>query len=141
LRVTNGAPLEATHTVEYSLIGAAVVIATAGIALAWFRLRPERLVPKREAPVEEGFERTLVNKYYVDEIYDAGVVRPTVGLSRNLLWKGIDTGLIDGLMVNFFGGRLPRFVGWVGSQLQSGHVGTYAWVLVVGVLFVLGAFT
>ena len=77
----------------------------------------------------------------VDEIYDAGVVRPTVGVSRNLLWKGIDTGLIDGLMVNFFGGRLPRFVGWVGSQLQSGQVGTYAWVLVVGVLFVLGAFT
>jgi NADH-quinone oxidoreductase subunit L len=141
LRVTNGAPLEATHTVEYSLIGAAVLIAVAGIALAWFRLDPERLVPKREAPVEEGFERTLVNKYYVDEIYDAGVVRPTVGVSRNLLWKGIDTGLIDGLMVNFFGGRLPRFVGWVGSQLQSGQVGTYAWVLVVGVLFVLGAFT
>jgi hypothetical protein len=36
---------------------------------------------------------------------------------------------------------VPRLVGWVGSQLQSGQVGTYAWVLVVGVLLVLGAFT
>jgi hypothetical protein len=44
-------------------------------------------------------------------------------------------------MVRFFGARVPRLVGWVGSQLQSGQVGTYAWVLVVGVLLVLGAFT
>jgi hypothetical protein len=39
------------------------------------------------------------------------------------------------------GGFLTRLVGLIGSQLQSGQVGTYAWVLVVGVLFVLGAFT
>jgi hypothetical protein len=39
------------------------------------------------------------------------------------------------------GGLLPRAVGWIGSQMQSGQVGTYAWVLVVGMLFVLGAFT
>ena len=49
--------------------------------------------------------------------------------------------MIDGVMVGFFGARVPRFVGWIGSQLQSGQVGTYAWVLVVGVLFVLGALT
>jgi hypothetical protein len=36
---------------------------------------------------------------------------------------------------------VARFAGWTGSQLQSGQVGTYAWVLVVGVLAVLGAFT
>jgi hypothetical protein len=36
---------------------------------------------------------------------------------------------------------LARFVGWGGSQIQSGQLGTYAWVLVVGVLAVLGAFT
>ena len=141
LRVTHGAPVEATHPVEYALIGAALAIALAGIALASLRLKPARLVPKREAPMEEGFERVLANKYFVDEAYDAAVVNPIVGASRNLLWRGVDVGLIDGLMVNFFGGRLPRFVGWVGSQLQSGQVGTYAWVLVVGVLLVLGAFT
>jgi NADH-quinone oxidoreductase subunit L len=141
LRVTHGAPLEATHSLEYALIGAAVVIAVAGIAFAAVRLKPVRLVPKREAPAEEGFERVLAHKYYVDELYDATVVEPVVGTSRNLLWRGIDVGLIDGLMVNFFGGRVPRFVGWMGSRLQSGQVGTYAWVLIVGVLLVLGAFT
>jgi len=118
-----------------------VLIAVGGIVLAWAMLKPERLVAKREAKQEEGFERVLVNKYYVDEIYDTGVVQPTVGVSRNLLSEGIDQGLIDGVMVKFFGTKVPSFVGWVGSQLQSGQVGTYAWVLVVGVLFVLGAFT
>jgi hypothetical protein len=32
-------------------------------------------------------------------------------------------------------------LGWVGSQLQSGQVGTYAWVLLIGVVAVLGAVT
>jgi len=67
-------------------------------------------------------------------------VRPTVGISRVLLWRGIDQGLIDGAGVNG-SAYLARFVGWVGSQFQSGQLGTYAWVLVVGVLAVLGAFT
>jgi NADH-quinone oxidoreductase subunit L len=141
LRITHGAATEATPTLEYSLIGAAVIIAIAGIVVAWAMLKPARLVPKREARPEEGFERVLANKYYVDEVYDDAVVQPTIGLSRDLLWQGIDNGLIDKVMVTFFGARVPRFVGWIGSQLQSGQVGTYAWVLVVGVLFVLGAFT
>jgi NADH-quinone oxidoreductase subunit L len=141
LRVTHGATAEAAPSLEYMLIGAALLIAIIGIVLAWVLLKPQRLVPKREARPEEGFERVLANKYYVDEIYDEGVVEPVVGTSRSLLWRGIDVGLIDGVMVNFFGGTVPRFVGWVGSQLQSGQVSTYAWVLVVGVLLVLGAFT
>jgi NADH-quinone oxidoreductase subunit L len=82
----------------------------------------------------------LVNKYYVDEAYDAAVVRPTYRLSRGLLWRGVDVGIIDGLAVNG-SAHLAHFVGWVGSQLQSGRVGTYAWALVIGVLAVLGAFT
>jgi len=141
LRVTHGAATEATSTVEYSLIGAAVLIAVAGIVIAWLVLKPDTLVPKREATPEEGFERALVNKYYVDEIYDDAVVQPTVKVSRSLLWEGIDVGLIDTVMVKFFGTWVPSRIGWIGSQLQSGQVGTYAWVLVVGVLLVLGAFT
>jgi hypothetical protein len=68
----------------------------------------------------------------------------------------VDVGLIDGLTRLFvqskdddaapgtsirMGGLLTRTVGLAGSWLQSGQVGTYAWVLVIGVLFVLGAFT
>jgi NADH-quinone oxidoreductase subunit L len=97
-------------------------------------------VPAAQSPEEEGFERVLLHKYYVDEAYDAAVVNPTYQISKRVLWRGIDAGLIDGLLVNG-SSALMRGFGWVGSRIQSGAVGTYAWVLVVGVLAVLGAVT
>ncbi len=138
-RITAGAA-ETSSGLEYGLVGLAVLIAIGGIVLAWAKLDPAQLPRKQEAKPEEGFEKVLLNKYYVDEIYDAAVVRPAYGISRNLLWRGIDQGLIDGVAVNG-SGYFARAVGWIGSQLQSGQVGTYAWVLVLGVLAVLGAFT
>jgi len=140
LRVTLGRIPEAAGNTETFLIGAAVAIAILGILIAVVRLKPARLVPKAQSPEEQGFERVLLDKYYVDEAYDRVVVEPTVGLSRGVLWKGIDQGLIDGVLVNG-SAKLARGLGGVGSWLQSGQVGTYAWVLVVGVLAVLGAFT
>ena len=125
--------------VEYMLVGLALLIAVGGIAFAWTRLKPETLVPKKEAPQEEGIERVLLDKYYVDEIYDATIVQPVVTVSRGLLWRGIDNGLIDGLGVNG-SAYLARFVGFIGSTFQSGRLSTYAWVLTIGVLAVLGAF-
>jgi len=97
-------------------------------------------VPKKDAVAPEGFSKVLEHKYYVDEIYDAGVVQPVLDVSRNVLWKGLDTGIIDGLFVNG-SALLARAIGWMGSQLQSGQVGTYAWVLLIGVITLLGAFT
>ena len=138
-RITQG-PVHLSHSTEYALIGAAVAIAIIGIWIAAARLKPAKLLPKSQAPAEEGFQRVLVNKYYVDEAYDRTVVRPTYATSKNLLWRGIDVGLIDGLMVNG-SAWVARGVGWLGSALQSGQVGTYAWVLVLGVLFVVGAVT
>jgi NADH-quinone oxidoreductase subunit L len=140
LRVTHGVAPHLSHTVEYTLVGAAVAIALVGMAIAIQRLKPARLVPKAQSAEETGIERVLANKYYVDEGYDAAFVRPTYRVSRGLLWRGVDVGIIDGLAVNG-SAYLARFVGWVGSQLQSGQVSTYAWALVIGVLAVLGAFS
>jgi NADH-quinone oxidoreductase subunit L len=140
LRVTGGTPFEMSHGMEYGLVAVAVLIAIAGIATAWTRLDPAKLVPKREAKAEEGFQRVLEEKYYVDEIYDRTIVKPTVGISRALLWRGVDQGLIDGAGVNG-SAWLARIAGSIGSSIQSGQLGTYAWVLVLGVILVVGAFT
>ena len=88
-----------------------------------------------------GVERVLLHKYYVDELYDRVIVRPTVWISRNVLATGVDEGIIDKLLVTWVGTGIPRLFGWFGSRLQSGQVGTYAWVLLIGVIAVLGAFT
>ena len=118
----------------------AVAIAMAGIAFAVVRLKPARLVPKRDAAAEEGFQRVVANKYFVDEAIDDVVVRPTYALSKTFLWRFVDAGLIDGLLVNG-SAAVARGFGWMGSRLQTGNVGVYAWVLVIGVVALLGAFT
>jgi NADH-quinone oxidoreductase subunit L len=127
-------------TTEEMLMGMAVLIAVAGIVYAFARLKPARLVPKRDAIPEEGFEGVVANKYYVDEGLDRAIVTPTYAISRSFLWRVIDNGLIDGLLVNG-SAALARGFGWMGSRLQTGNVGIYAWVLVVGVVVLLGAFT
>ncbi|HEX2721979.1 MAG TPA: NADH-quinone oxidoreductase subunit L [Gemmatimonadaceae bacterium] len=140
--ITAGAATETVHAAntEVALIGLAVLVAIAGMAFAAFRLKPERLVPKAQSPEEQGFERLLANKYFVDEAYDRVIVNPAYQISRSVLWRGIDAGLIDGLLVNG-SSSLARGFGWLGSRVQTGAVGTYAWVLVAGVLAVLGAVT
>ena len=124
---------------EQALIGTAVAIAVAGIAFAFVRLKPAALVPKKDSPPSFGFAKVLENKYYVDEAYDKAIVQPVVNGSKYILWKGVDVGIIDGLFVNG-SALLARALGWIGSQLQSGQIGTYAWVLVLGVIALLGAF-
>jgi NADH-quinone oxidoreductase subunit L len=140
LHITHGEEAHLALGTEFALIGLAVLIALGGIAYAWSRLKPAALVPKAQAPEATGLERVLEHKYYVDEAYDKAIVRPVVGISRRVLWRGMDAGLIDGLLVNG-SGFLMRGLGWIGARLQSGQVGTYAWVLVIGVLAVLGAFS
>jgi NADH-quinone oxidoreductase subunit L len=134
---------ELSHTAEYGLIGAATLAALLGIGVAVLRLKPARLSSKAEAPAEEptAVERVLANKYYVDELYDAAIIQPTLSVSRKVLHSGLDVGIIDRTFVVGIGGKLPRLIASIGSGLQSGRVGGYAWVLLVGVVLVLGAFT
>ncbi|HEV8381677.1 MAG TPA: NADH-quinone oxidoreductase subunit L [Gemmatimonadales bacterium] len=121
---------------EWLLVGIAVATAVIGIVGAWRLLKPERLAPARSAPEERGVARVLKNKWYVDEIYDALIVRPIVWLSREVLWKQIDSRVIDGAAVNG-AARGARALGWANRWLQTGQVGTYVVVFVVGVLLLL----
>ena len=57
-------------------------------------------------------------------------------ISRVLLWKKIDQGVIDGAGVNG-AADLSRATGWLGSRLQSGQVGLYVALFVVGALYVI----
>ncbi len=72
----------------------------------------------------------------MDEVYDAAVVLPLVEGSRTVLWKGVDAGLIDG-MVNGVGAR-SRGIGRIFRLLQSGNIRSYAaWVVLGSVVLLL----
>jgi NADH:ubiquinone oxidoreductase subunit 5 (subunit L)/multisubunit Na+/H+ antiporter MnhA subunit len=72
----------------------------------------------------------------VDELYDFLIVQPLVWLSREVLWKRVDQRLVDGAGVNG-AARATRAFGWLGTRLQTGQVGVYVTLFVVGVLVVL----
>jgi NADH-quinone oxidoreductase subunit L len=121
---------------EWLLVGIAVATAVVGIVGAGQLLKPAALVPARAAPQERGFARVLRNKWYVDEIYDALIVRPIVWLSREVLWKQIDQRVIDGAAVNG-AARGARALGWANRWLQTGQVGLYVAIFVVGVVLLI----
>ncbi|HYK83695.1 MAG TPA: NADH-quinone oxidoreductase subunit L [Gemmatimonadales bacterium] len=130
--------VELPRATEWALVLAAVVVAGLGMVGAWRLLHPEALVPARLAPPERGLGRVLAKKWYVDELYDAVLVRPLLWFSRAVMWKGIDMRVIDGVLVNG-SAAASRALGWVGSRLQTGEVGLYVVLFVIGVLVVLGA--
>ena len=131
-------PHHLSKGVEWALVGFAVLVAAAGIAGAFRLLKPAALVPAAQAAPETGWGRVLWKKWYVDEIYDAVIVRPLIWVSREVLWKRIDQGLIDGIAVNG-AAATSRAIGWIGARLQTGQLGFYVVVFVIGVLFVVGA--
>ncbi len=130
--------VELAHRTEWALVAGAVLVAALGIVGAFRLLKPEALVPARLAPPETGLGRLLWKKWYVDELYDALIVRPVVWLSREVLWKIVDQRIVDGLLVNGTA-KAARAAGWLGSRLQTGEVGAYVVLFVLGVWAVIVA--
>jgi NADH-quinone oxidoreductase subunit L len=123
-------------SVEWTLVAIAVAVAATGIVGAWRILKPESLVPASRAPAESGLAKVLWRKWYVDELYDFVFVRPLLWFSREVLWKRVDQGLIDGAGVNG-AAAAARVLGALGARLQTGQVGVYVALFVIGVLAVL----
>jgi NADH-quinone oxidoreductase subunit L len=125
-----------TGTTEWILLGVAVAIGVVGLWIGYRTTLGQPILPARTAPPETGFARLLYRKYYVDEIYEALFVRPLVWLSDKVLWRVVDQGLVDGLLVG--GGVVgSRWLGRLGSRLQSGQVGLYVLLFLVGAIWVL----
>ena len=122
---------ENAHSLELTLSGVAMAAALLGLIVAW------RMYSKDvKRGTSEGLHKLLYNKYYVDELYQAAVVGPLLWISRNVLWKVVDVGMIDGTVNGIATGTTA--VGDTVRQTQSGNTRSYAvWVL-VGAVVVFG---
>src|SRR5690606_11926243 len=109
-------------------------LATAVVVITASTLGRRRFLPADQAETPTGFLGVLYNKWYVDEIYDAIVVRPVLALSR-FFARYIDRGVIDGLANG--AGYASRAFGWVNSRVQTGLVNGYAFMIVLGALLLL----
>ena len=122
---------------ELGLAALAVAAAAVGtLAAAWLYVwRPE--LPDRIVARAGALYRLVRDKYYVDEIYDALVVRPLVALSDRVLFRGVDAGLIDGVFANG-SARAVRGVAAHGLKyLQSGLAQGYLVTMIAGALAIV----
>lgn len=114
-------------TVEGLLMAGSVLAGACGIGLAYYmyRLRPE--LPALLAGRLAFVHRVLVNKYYIDELYIEGIVRPTLAFSRRVLLRVVDIGCIEAVV-----NGLPRAIGGLAEKMrrvQDGQVSHYlAWM-------------
>jgi NADH-quinone oxidoreductase subunit L len=122
---------------EITFLGISVVVALAGIGLAYFMYVARPTVPVALARGLEPLYTLLFNKYYVDELYMAVVVNPLKGLAGWLAGvfdaRGID-GLVNGI---------AAFFGWSGQttrKVQTGSVRNYALSILLGVVVLVGYF-
>ena len=146
---------EASRSLEIGLMVLSVLVAAVGIALAWrfYVTHPE--ISERLAQRWAGAHRTLSNKYYVDELYNATVISGTKASGRSL-WQ-FDRRVVDGAVngaswltlfsawlsgltdrtvvdgaVNFVGRTLQESSYWF-RRLQTGLVQNYALLMLFGV--------
>lgn len=120
---------------ELALMAVSSLIAFAGIGLATFLWLKNKEIPARLAAQYPGVHRLLLNKYYVDEVYDATIVQPIKVVSTEGLWRGFDVKVVDGAVNG--AGYFVSGVSIVLRLLQNGSVKTYAASMFVGVVAVL----
>ncbi len=114
-----------------------LIMAVAGIALAYVMYIANPLLPVRLAGSFRSIYLFLLNKWYFDELYDAVFVRPAVRLARGL-WQVGDVAVIDGVpngLAEITSGGSRQAV-----KIQTGSLAVYAFVMLIGVVALVGLF-
>ncbi|MFC6996028.1 NADH-quinone oxidoreductase subunit L [Rufibacter roseus] len=122
-----------SHEMEYILMAVSVAVAVIAIILAYVIYGKKRTVPAEDGEYS-GLHKLVYNKYYIDELYNGLFVKPVMGLSTGL-YRFVEKGIIDPIVNGFGhgvlgGGRWLRF-------LQSGAVGSYMLLMVLGIALIL----
>jgi NADH-quinone oxidoreductase subunit L len=125
----------ASSTLETTLKFVSLGTAALGIFLAWLLYYKRRDLPQKIADALGSFYQTVAHKYYIDEIYAAVVVKPLVEGSTDILWHGVDQGVIDAAVNDSAVGA--RHASDAARHMQSGNLRSYAgWIAAGGALVI-----
>lgn len=119
-------------TTEYILMGIAVIGALIGIGLAY-----SKYIKKQEIPVNDnqvkGFQKVLVNKYYLDAVYN-GIIVNSINVIGNFFKNTVEY-LISSLVFSF--GKFTDELSYQGKKAQNGNIGMYLFAFVFGVCIMI----
>ena len=125
---------EHSHTLEMGLMAGSVVIAAIGIGIAITMYMANKTLPEKFTSTFPALHRAVYNKWYIDELYDFLFVNPCKSFG-NLLWKGFDVLIVDGV-VNGVGKVVMAFSAGL-KGLQSGYVHNYAMGMTLGIVVII----
>jgi NADH-quinone oxidoreductase subunit L len=120
---------------EMTVMVISIIVALVGIWIAhlFYRRKPE--LPKTVSSAVGPLYDLVYNKYYVDEVYQAGIVTPIQKTSDLFLWRFFDVKIIDGLV-----NGVAAFTNWIGAQVrkvQTGLVQNYALIMGAAVVAIV----
>ncbi len=125
---------EAHHAPTWVKVSPFVAMVLGFVVAFWFYIvNPE--LPKRLAENQRPLYLFLLNKWYVDEIYDFLFVQPSKALGR-LLWTRGDRDVIDGSINGLAMGLIPLLTRLAG-RAQSGYIFSYAFAMVLGIALLI----
>ena len=119
-------------TTEYMLMAIATIGAIIGIGIAYKKYLKDNSIPSEDSEIS-GFAKVLYNKYYVDEFYDAVIVKPLNVLSK-FLKENVETSL-SYLVFGF--GKITNDIALQGKKIHNGSVGLYLFAFVIGICVIL----
>ncbi len=123
------------HTEEYLIMALSVIVGLTGIVLAYIFYIKDRNIPLRLARRFQFLYRLLWNKYYVDELYGAVIVRPAFFVASSVI-----EGLSDRVVIEGIVNGLPALIGRIGAglrKLQNGIVQNYGQIIGAGLFIIL----
>jgi NADH-quinone oxidoreductase subunit L len=127
-----------SHWFELALMAFSVAVAAAGIRMAYSFYVKNPAIPDRMAERFKGAYTLLLNKYKVDEIYNAVFVDGLVHKTAKFLYTMGDVKIIDGF-INWFAGAIGR-VSQSGKKLQTGFIQQYAFTMGLGLVVLAGLY-
>jgi len=133
--VSASASETASHFTEYLLMGISVTVAVLGFVFAYILYVSQPHLPQKIADALGGFYKTVLDKYYVDEIYAAVLVKPLIDASTRILWQGVDRNVIDAAVNESATGA--RSVSNEVRKMQSGNLRSYAGWIAAGAACVI----
>jgi NADH-quinone oxidoreductase subunit L len=135
LEPVTGALNEGSGLTFVALAGIAVAVAIVSLASTWWIYGSGRIDPAAFRARMEPMATAAQHGWYVDRAYDVVFVQPAKALAR-MTGDVVDAKVIDGA-VNGVAGLVKRAASG-GRLLQTGFVRTYALVLFLGAVLVLG---
>jgi NADH-quinone oxidoreductase subunit L len=120
---------------EFLMMGISVAIALIGIGTAYLFYVKNPALPKLLAEKRKGLYQLVLNKYYIDELYEFLFIKSLKGLGTGL-WKGFDEFVIDGTVNGI--AYLIGFLSGVMRRMQTGLVQNYAFAMIIGGVVLVG---